>query len=142
MRSDASNPAKVLAKVHLHFALPYEITSQDIRRDGNRLYLTIAARLDPRVDPVAPFASGQDNLVYKIGPLRHGEYYAEFFINGHLYEREMFKVDAIPPIPAEVRLAVNTDDPENVTARVEIQFRTPHRLTQGDVTRQGTRIIL
>ena len=142
MRIDASNPAKVVAKVHVHFALPYQITGQNIRRDGNRLYLTATAELDPLVDSIRPFATTQENLVYEIGPLRRGEYFAGFFINGQLFERQAFTVDPSPPIPADVLVSVNSDNPDRVTARVEIQFRTPHRLVQGEVSRQGTRIIL
>ena len=142
MRIDASNPAKVVAKVHVHFALPYQITGQNIRRDGNRIYLTSKAELDPLVDPMRPFATTQENLIYEIGPLRRGEYFARFFINGQLFGRQSFKVAPAPPIPADVRLSVNSDDPDNVTARVEIQFRTPHRTSQGEITRQGPRIIL
>lgn len=142
MRIDASNPAKVVAKVHVHFALPYQITGQNIRRDGNRIYLTASAELDPLIDPIRPFATTQENLTYAIGPLRRGEYFAGFFINGQLFERQTFEVAPAPPIPAEVRLSVNSDDPENVTARVEIQFLTPHRVSQDDVIRQGTRVIL
>lgn len=142
MRIDASNPAKVVAKVHVHFALPYNITGQDIRRDGNKIYLTAKAELDPLVDPVGLWATTQENLLYEIGPLRRGEYYAGFLINGHLYEKETFQVDPTPPIPADVRLSVNSDNPEKVTARVEVHFKTPHRLSQGEVTRQGNRIIL
>lgn len=142
MRIDASNPAKVVAKVHVHFALPYNVTSQNIRRDGNKIYLTAQAELDPLIDPIAPWETTQENLVYEIGPLRPSEYYAGFLINGHLFERETFQVDPTPPITAEVRLSVNSDNPDNVTARVEVQFRTPHRLSQGDVTRQGNRLSL
>lgn len=142
MRIDASNPANVVAKVHVHFALPYEITSQNIRRDGNQIYLTAQAELNPLIDPIRPFATTQENLLYEIGPLRRGDYFAGFFINGQLLDRETFTVAPAPPIPAEVRLAVNSNDPENVTARVEIQFLTPHRLTQDEVILQGTRIIL
>jgi hypothetical protein len=139
---DASNPAKVVARVHVHFALPYNIVSQNIRHDGNRIFLTAQAEADLLVDPAGLFATTQENLIYEIGPLRRGEYYAGFLINGHLYERETFQVDPAPPIPAEVSLSVNSENPDNVIARVEVQFRTPHLLSQGDVTRQGNRLIL
>lgn len=142
IRIDASNPAKVVAKVHVHFAPPYQITGQNIRRDGNRIYLTSKAELDPLADPIRPFSTTQENLIYEIGPLRREEYFAGFFINGQLFERQSFEVAPAPPIPADVRLSVSSDDPDNVTARVEIQFRTPHRASQGEVTRQGSRIIL
>ena len=142
IRIDASDALNVLAKVHVRFARPHSIVSQNIRRDENRIYLIAEAETQTFIDPVEPFATTQENLLYEIGPLRSGEYFAGFIMNGHLYNRENFKVEPTPPIDADVHLQVDSTDPENVTARVEISFRTPHRLVQGGIVRDGHRLKL
>jgi len=50
--------------------------------------------------------------------------------------------DSNPPIKAEAEIRIDSSDPANVVARVAIAFRTPHRLVQGEVTRDGHRIRL
>lgn len=142
IRVDASSPSNVRAKVHVHFARPHKITSQGIRRDGSRIYLLAEAAPNPLIDIIEPFATTQENLVYEIGPLQSGEYFAGFLMNGHLYDHESFTVAPTPPIEAEVDLQVNPDNPSKVTARIVVAFRSPHRLTKQEVVRDGHRIQL
>jgi len=143
VKVDASNPNRVKAKVHIRFKDYFLITNQAIRRDGNRIYLiaTAAPYSVPAIFPPPPFP--EEELSYDIGPLRDGHYAAIFVMNGHIYDAERFHVKRdTPPIPAEVDLSIDSSDPRNVVAHVKIQFRTPHRVLQGDVEHHGHRILL
>ncbi|YCM46152.1 hypothetical protein V2O64_08985 [Verrucomicrobiaceae bacterium 227] len=142
IRVDASDSSNVVAKVHLRFARPHTIVSQNIRHDENRIYLIAQAEPNFLADPIEPFLTTQENLLYEIGPLRSGEYFAGFIMNGHLYDHETFEIVPVPPIDASVNLQVDSSDRENVTARVEVFFNSPHRLVQGEVVRDGHRLKL
>lgn len=139
---DASNANRVKAKVHIKFEDYFQVTNQAIRRDGNRIYLiaTAAPYAVPAIFPPPPFP--EEELSYDIGPLEEGQYAAIFVMNGHTFDAQRFEVERQPPIPADVALRIDNSDPTNVTAHVRIQFRTPHRVVQGDVERHGHRILL
>ena len=144
IRVDASDPDMVAAKVHIDFEEHWGIVSQEIRREGNRIVL------DSRAEPLAVIAifppppPPSEDLLYKIGPLERGIYAAVFRINGHVYDVEEFKVErpVDPPIPAEARLEIDASNPDNVFAVVKVQLRTPHEISQGEVRRDGHRIVL
>lgn len=142
LKVDPSNPDRVQAKVHIRFRDYFEVTNQAIRRDGNRIHLTATAApyAVPAVVPAPPFP--QEELSYEIGPLPEGEFITIFTINGHTYDAKRFFVKRDPPIPAKVDLVIDSSDPRNVFATVTVQFRTPHRLAQAEVRRDGHRIVL
>lgn len=142
VRVDSSNANRVKAKVHIKFDDYYKVTNQAIRRDGNRIYLiaTAAPYSVPAVFPPPPLP--EEELLYDIGPLQEGHYAAIFIMNGHIFDAQRFEVERQPPIPADVDLRIDTSDPDNVIAHVKIQFRTPHRVAQGNVQRHGHRILL
>lgn len=142
IRVDASNPDRVVAKVHVDFRGHWAITSQHIRRDGNRIYLIAQAEPLAIIAIFPPPPPPSEDLLYEIGPLRKGEHVAAFLMNGHLYDAEKFTVRRSPPIDADVALDIDSSDPSNVFAIVKIQFRTPHYVAQETVERQGHRIIL
>ncbi|MFT5855101.1 MAG: hypothetical protein ACI8XO_002349, partial [Verrucomicrobiales bacterium] len=144
VRVDASDTDMVAAQVHIQFREHWGVVDQDIRRDGNRIILEAKAVQLPVVAIFPPPPPPSEDLVYAVGPLREGAYIAVFMMNGHVYDAAEFKVGRgqEPPIPAEVSMEVDASDPDNVHAVVEIQFRTPHRVEQGDVRRDGSRIAL
>jgi hypothetical protein len=139
---DAGNPDRVKAKVHIDFKEHWRVVDQEVRRHGNRIYLLATAEQVPVIAIYPPPPPPQQDLLYEIGPLRDGEYVAAFIMNRHVYDAEKFEVKREPPIPADVDLTIDTSDPDNVVADVTIQFRTPHRVVQGDVERNGHRIVL
>lgn len=141
VKVDPSNPHRVKAKVHIKFDDYFLVTNQSIRRDGNRIYLIAQAApySVPAIFPPPPFP--EEELSYDIGPLREGDYAAIFVMNGHVYDAERFHVERTPPIPAKVDLSMDASDPENIFADVTIQFRTPHRVVQGEVKRHGHRVL-
>ncbi|MGJ8698241.1 MAG: hypothetical protein ACSHYF_18110 [Verrucomicrobiaceae bacterium] len=142
IRVDSSDPLNVAAKVHVKFGGYYAVTSQEIRRDGNRIYLVATAHETPVIAIFPPPPHPQEDLFFDVGPLRQGDYLAAFIMNGHLYDREEFSVAPSPPIEADVDLVVDSSDPTAVSATVTVQFRTPHRLVAGEVRREGHRLIL
>jgi hypothetical protein len=142
IRVDASDPDRVRAKVHLDFREHWRVVDQEVRRIGNRIYLVAKAEPLAVIAIHPPPPPPQQDLTYEIGPLRDGIYGATFVMNGHRYESTRFEVKRDRPIPAEVRLTVDAGDPAHVFADVKIQFRTPHRVVQGEVERDGHRIKL
>ena len=104
---DPSNPNRVQAKVRIKFGAYFQVTSQAIRRDGNRIYLIATAEpyAVPAVFPPPPLP--EEELAYDIGPLRDGDYAAIFVMNGHVYDAERFEVKRTPPIPAHVDLSID-----------------------------------
>ena len=142
IRVDSSNPSEVRAKVHVEFEGFYAITETRIRRDGQQIFLIASAEPLPisTTLPRPPFP--QEDLLFEIGALQGGDYVAAFILEGYVLDREKFSVAPTPPIPADVDLVLDYSDPENVSAQVTIQFRTPHRVSQGDTRFQGNRIIL
>ena len=144
VRVDATDPDLVAAKVHIQFKEHWGVVDQEIRRDGNRIILAAKAERLPVIAIFPPPPPPSEDLLFKIGPLDEGAYVAVFMMNGHVYDAEEFKVERRqePPIPADVRLEVDASDPDNVFAIVEVQFERHHRLEQGEVRRDGHRIIL
>jgi len=142
LRVDASNPNRVKAKVHIDFKEHWRVVDQEVRRVGNRIYLLATAEQLAVIAIHPPPPPPQQDLLYEIGPLRDGEYVAAFIMNRHVYDVEKFEVKREPPIPADVDLTIDASDPDNVVADVTIQFRTPHRVVQGDVEQNGHRIVL
>lgn len=142
VRVDPSNPNRVKAKVHIKFSDYFLVTNQSIRRDGNRIYLlaTAAPYAVPAIFPPPPFP--EEELSYEIGPLEEGHYAAIFVMNGHIFDAQSFELERQPPVPAEVDLRIDHSDPNNVVAHLSIQFRTPHRVVQGEVEHNGQRILL
>lgn len=119
----------------------YEITSQDIQRDGNRLYLTIAARLDPRVDPVPtdeipdgfliskegrPLIGGAPTRLvshlYRLGELESGSYQLCVHSRGQTLGCHRFRV-AGPPPRVELNIAPITEAKDE--HRFDITFADP-----------------
>lgn len=139
---DVTNPDRVVAKVHIEFKEHWAVIEQDIRRDGNRLYLLAKALPLPIVATFPPPPPPSQDLVYEVGPLREGDYVAAFIMNGHLYDTDSFSVHRDPPIPAELALHIDSSDPANIVAEVKIQFRTPHQVETEEVKRDGHRIFL
>ena len=142
VRVDPSNPDRALAKVHIDFRGHYAVTSQSIRRDGNRIYLLAQAEPLAVIAVFPPPPPPSEELLYEIGPLRKGDYVAAFLMNGHLYDAEQFTVRRPPPIDADVELDIDSSNPSNVFAIVKLQFRTPHHVEQSEAERNGHRIIL
>jgi len=138
---DASDPDMVVAKVHVDFRGHWAVVGQDITRDGNRIILE--ARAEQLAAPANLLPPSED-LLYEIGPLREGGYVAVFRMNGHIYDVQEFRVQrpVDPPIPAEVEMEIDASDSDNVIAVVKIQFRTHHRVEQGEVIVDGHRIQL
>ena len=138
IRVDASNPSQVLAKVHVQFGGNFAVTETRIRRDGQRIFLIADVEELDTPSPTFP----EEDLRFDIGALRAGDYVAAFLIEGRVLDREAFSVAPSPPVAADVDLVLDFADPENVSAQVTIQFRTPHRVSQGQVRFQGNRVIL
>lgn len=142
VRVDPSDPHMVSAHVRVKFEDEWAIAGQEIRRDGQRIILE--ARAEPLITARPPFPPPVEDLAYDIGPLDQGIYLAVFQMNGHVYARQEFRVGRPldPPVPAEVRLEVDTSSPGDVVALVTVQFRNPHELVQEQVLGDGHRISL
>lgn len=139
---DPSDPDRVAAKVHIDFKEHWGVVEQDVRRVGSRIYLVAKAVPLPVVAIFPPPPPPQQDVFYDLGPLRGGSYGAIFVMNGHVYDVQRFEVTRDPPIPATADLRVDASDPAAVVAEVTIHFRTPHRVEQGAVMRDGHRIHL
>ena len=142
VRVDPGNPDRVMAKVHIDFKEHWQVVDQQVRRVGNRIYLLATAEPLAVIAIYPPPPPPQQDLLYEIGPLRDGDYIAAFIMNGHVYDAEKFEVRRKPPIPADVDLTIDASNPDQVYADVTIQFRTPHRVVQGEVEQHGHRIVL
>lgn len=143
MEVDASDPENVFAIVKVLFESPHRIEQGEARRDGHRIVLPAKAEPLPLNLAGNGLAIEPIFLRYPIGALPPGGYLAVLVMNEFPYAADEFMIEEPgPPIPAEVRIEVLTEDPTAVVARVKIAFESPHLIEDRQVHRDGNRFLL
>ena len=112
MEVDAREPSNVFAVVSVQFRTPHELVPGEGRLEDHRIVLPARARPLPIPDVAAAVLPEPILLRYPIGALPTGGYVAVFEMNDFPYATSGFMVgEAEPPIPAEVKMEIDTEDP-------------------------------
>ncbi len=145
IKVDANDANNVRAEVEVKLGRQFAIVDQGIRIDGNRVVLTAEALPTPGVPPGPnddPNATRTEILNYDIGSLNPGQYVAVFRLNGCPLDIEEFRVHGDPPFPAEATIHVDPSDPNDVVARVHIEFFEHWGIVAQSLRRDGSNIYL
>ena len=143
MEVDAREPGNVFAVVSVQFRTPHELVPGEIRREDHQILLPAKARPLPVPDVAAGVLPEPIRLRYPIGALPPGGYVVSFEMNDFPYATQRLMVgNPEPPIPADVRMEIATEDPSAVVARVKVQFQSPHVITARGLVQDGRRFLL
>ena len=156
---DASDPQNVIAEVKVQFRTPHAVSQGEVEVGTHRVFLPAKAEPLPILTndlsfATQPLAAGEDEIIdlplpepiflrYEIGELPPGGYLAIFQMNEFPYGAEDFRIEEPgPPIPAEVSLEIDTEDPDNVVAFVKVFFESPHQIVEREIHRMDGKFIL